>query len=158
MDERADRAAEPTTVAVSGDRNIAAGRDVIGGILVTGDHSQVFIGDDERPTDAYIPPRPVFERVRLDRFVGREWLTAEIDRFLAEHERGCFVIEAEAGLGKTTFLAHLVKARGYIHHFVELAPGADGIGPGLRTLAAQLVRAWSLRPALADQVLPRAAA
>ncbi len=98
----------------------------------------------------------LFERVRLDRFIGREWLIAEIDAFLQE-DRGYFVLEAAAGLGKTTFLAYLAKEWGYIHHFVELAPGQDGIAPGLRNLAAQLVCAWDLNPYLAEGVLPGAA-
>jgi hypothetical protein len=67
------------------------------------------------------------------------------------------VLEAKAGLGKTALLAYLVKERGYIHHFVELAPGADGIGPGLKNLAAQLVRSWKLNPYGLDEVLPGAA-
>jgi tetratricopeptide (TPR) repeat protein len=102
----------------------------------------------------YISPDSVFDRVRLDRFAGREWLMAKVDAFLQEEARGYFVLEAGAGLGKTTFLAHLVKAREYIHHFVELAPGPEGIDPTLRNLAAQLIRAWDLDPYLADHILP----
>ncbi len=139
-------------------RSISIGGDVIQSILITGDHNRVFVGDYERLRDAYIPPWSVFERVRLDRFVGREWLVAEVDAFLRDHDRGLFVLEAAAGLGKTTFLAHLVKTRGYIHHFVELAPGDGGIAPGLRNLAAQLVRAWELNLYHAEGVLPGAAA
>ena len=69
-----------------------------------------------------------------------------------------FVLEAEAGLGKTAFLAHLARQRGYIHHFVELARGLDGVAPGLKSLAAQLVRAWVLNPNTAEAVLPGSAA
>jgi len=141
-----------------GDRSIAIGGDIIHSILITGDHNQVFVGEYERLRDAYIPPWSVFQRVRLDRFVGREWLTTEIDAFLRQNDRGLFVLEAAAGLGKSTFLAHLVQTRGYIHHFVELAPGRDGIALGLRNLAAQLVRAWELDLYQAEGVLPGAAA
>jgi len=137
-----------------GERGIGVGRDIIHSILITGDHNRVFVGDYEQPRDAYIPPWGVFERVRLDRFVGREWLYAKVGDFLSKHDRGYFILEAEAGLGKTTFLARLVKTRGYIHHFVELAPGLDGVAPGLRNLAAQVVRAWELNP---YDVLPGAA-
>src|SRR3979411_2269923 len=31
-------------------------------------------------------------------FVGREWLRAKLQKFLAEHDRGYFVLEAGAGL------------------------------------------------------------
>jgi len=149
--------AEDLTTNAKGERSITIGGDVIHSILITGDHNQVFVGDYERLRDAYIEPWPVFERVNLDRFTGREWLIAEVDACLQGNDRGYFVLEAEAGLGKTTFLAHLIKERGYIHHFVELAPGLDGIARGLRNLAAQLVRAWELDPYLAEGVLPSAA-
>lgn len=128
-----------------------------GGSDVSNVVQQVFIGDYERLRDAYIHPWPVFERVNLDHFVGREWLLAEVDDFLDNHDRGYFVLEAEAGLGKTAFLAWLVKERGYIHHFVELAPGLDGVGRGLKNLAAQLVVVYKLEDYETQGVLPGAA-
>ncbi len=93
--------------------------------------------------DAYIDPSPVFERVDLNHFVGREWLMAELDAFLQKNDRGYFVIEAEAGLGKTAFLAWLTQKRGYIHHFSELARGPAGIESGLANLSAQLILAYN---------------
>ncbi len=137
-----------------GQRNVTIGGDVIHSIVITGDHNQIFVGDYEYLRDAYISPWSIFERVQLDHFTGREWLTAEVDTFLHREDRGYFILEADAGLGKTTFLAHLVKTRGYIHHFVERVPGLDGIAPGLRNLAAQLVRAWELDPYMAEGILP----
>lgn len=92
--------------------------------------------------DSYLPAWPVFERLDLDRFTGRVWLTNAVDDFLARYDRGYFILEADAGLGKSAFLAHLVRERGWIHHFVELARGQDGIGPGLRNLAAQIALTW----------------
>ena len=83
---------------------------------------------------------------------------SRVDDFLTCYDRGVFVLEAEAGLGKTAFLAHLVRQRDYIHHFVELARGLDGVAPGLKSLAAQLVRAWVLNPNTAEAVLPGSAA
>ena len=142
---------------MTAERNVQVGGGVVRSIIVTGDHNRVFAGDYERLRDAYIPPWPVFERVRLDRFVGRDWLLAEVDAFLRDNDRGLFVLEAAAGLGKTTFLAYLVRERGYIHHFVELAPGPDGVPTGLRNLAAQIVRTWKLDPYLAEGVVPGAA-
>jgi hypothetical protein len=108
--------------------------------------------------DSYIDPRPVFERLALDRFTGRLWLTSEVDAFLAENDRGYFLLEADAGLGKTAFLAHLVQERGWVHHFVELTPGQDGVGPGLRNLAAQIALAWRLEPYTSQRFLPAASA
>jgi len=141
-----------------GNRSIAVGRDVIKSIINTGNHNQFFIGDYERLRDAYIEPWSVFERVNLKDFVGREWLLAQVDAFLRDHDRGYFILEAEAGLGKTTFLAWVTRERGYVHHFTELAPGLDGIGRSLKNLAAQLVLAFQLSPYEAEGVLPGAAA
>ncbi len=139
-----------------GKRSVAA-REIINSILVTGDHNRVFIGPYERLSHSYIDPTQVFERVQLDHFTGREWLTAEVDDFLAENDRGYFILEANAGLGKTAFLAHLVEHRSYIHHFVELARGPTGVDATLRSIAAQLVRAYQILPFQDDDVLPGAA-
>ena len=135
-------------------RSVIAGRDIIAQIVNTGDHNQFFVGDYERLADAYISAQSVFDRVDLDHFTGREWLLSAVDTFLQQRDRGYFVLQADAGLGKTTFLAWLVRQRGYIHHFCELAPGQEGIGPGLRNLAAQLALAYKLIP---DGMLPSAA-
>jgi len=40
-------------------------------------------------------------------FVGREWLAASVDNFLAENDRGYIRIEALPGMGKTAFAANL---------------------------------------------------
>jgi hypothetical protein len=143
-------------VIAEGERSISVGH-AVGSTLITGDHNRVFVGEYERLRDAYIPPWSVFARVHLEHFAGREWLTREVDAFLHAQDHGYFILEAGAGLGKTAFLAHLVQERGYIHHFVELAPGLDGVVSGLRNLAAQLVRAWDLGSYRADEILPGAA-
>lgn len=144
---------------VRGERGgVAAGRDVIAELINTGDHTSFFIGGYESLSDAYIDPWSVFERVEVDDFVGRHWLEAEVDDFLQQHSRGYFILEAQAGLGKSAFLAHLVKERGWIHHFVELAPGDAGIVPGRKNLAAQVMRAFELseeRAALPDEAAAR---
>jgi hypothetical protein len=112
---------------------------------------------------AVISAQPVFERVRLDSFVGREWLRAQVDDFIEENDRGYLVIEAPAGLGKTTFAAHMAQERGYPHHFVELEPGEPGVGVGLMNLAVQILRSapdsvkrpWLRRVQSREQLGPR---
>lgn len=138
-------------------RSVSAQRDIVGNIITTGDNSPVFIGDYELLKEAYIDPQSVFERVVLDRFTGRGWLVDVVDSFLQKYDRGYLIIEASAGSGKTTFICHIVQQRGYVHHFVELAPGSDGIASGLRSLAAQLIGKWRLKPQLLEEVLPGAA-
>jgi len=123
--------------------------------LVSGEGRAVFFaGAYEALDDAYIDPWQVFERTGVDRFVGRAWLERKLDDFLEKNDRGYFILEAGAGLGKSSFLAHLVRERGWIHHFVELAPGPEGVVPARKNLAAQVIRAFEL----GDQILPDEAA
>ncbi|MBC7226280.1 MAG: AAA family ATPase [Thermoflexales bacterium] len=134
-------------------RYVQVAGDVDRSIIVTGDRNtvtqvfQTFLAGDYTPlTDLYLPPDAVFERVRLDDFAGRAWLEADLDRFLSEHERGVWVLVGEAGVGKTTFLAHLVRERRYLHFFAEQAPGEAGVTRALQSLAAQLVARYRLEP------------
>ncbi len=145
---------------VSADRGgVAAGRDVVAQLISTGDHATFFIGAYQALDEVFIDPSEVFDRVRIDRCLKRDWLEAEVDRFLEGNDRGYFVLQAQPGLGKTTFLAQLVRQRGWIHHFVELAPGEAGIVPARKNLAAQVMLAFELgaagRLALPDEAASR---
>jgi hypothetical protein len=144
-------------VSAGGAGAIAIGRDAIGNIFVTGDYSQVFVGAYERLKDAYINPVSVLKRLRLEQFVGRGEVTSRLDDFFEKQRKGYFVLEGAAGLGKSALLAHLVTERGYIHHFVELAPGPEKVVDGLKSLAAQVIRAWLMDPSGVDSVLPTSA-
>ena len=63
-----------SSVEASGERGIAIGRDAIHSIFATGDHNQFFDGEYKKLREAYIPPWPVFERVKIERFTGRVWI------------------------------------------------------------------------------------
>lgn len=139
-------------LCITGDGNVVGE-----GNQLTVIKKQYFTGKYERLRDAYIEPWPVFERVNLRHFAGRRWLLDEVDAFLEDHDRGYLVLEAEAGLGKTTFLAWLVQQRGYFHHFTELAPGLEGVKAGLKSLAAQLVLGCHLNPYDAEGIVSSAA-
>jgi hypothetical protein len=76
--------------------------------------------------------------------IGREWLVAEIDAFCREHDRGYFVIEGGAGMGKTTFAAWLARQRQYVAHFTQLDQDAGTAAVAVRNLGAQLIAAWGL--------------
>src|SRR5205823_107055 len=104
-------------------RAVAAGGDIVADVISTGDHNTFFVGSHLTPADAYIHPGRVFRRLQGSRFVGREWVIRELDSFLANNDRGYFVVEGAAGMGKTALLAHLTKERGYIHQLTELTPG-----------------------------------
>ena len=147
-----------SSAEASGERGIAIGRDAIHSIFVTGDLKQFFGGDYQGLAEAYRSPWPVFDRVEVDRFVGRAWLETLLDSFLQKNDRGLFVVEAEAGLGKTAFLAHLVRERGYIHYFFDRTSGRADAPTALRSLSAQHIRAWKLSPDAAEGVPPGSAA
>lgn len=157
-EEPHSRPSTARNVSAIGDRSVAIGGSVIGSPIITGDNNTVFVGTYEHLADVYISPQTIFDRVDVEHFVGRDWMISEIDRFLHEAEEGYFILEGAAGTGKTSLLAHLVRTRGYINHFVDLAPGVDGIAPALKNLAAQLIRTWELQPTAANEVLPGLAA
>jgi hypothetical protein len=96
----------------------------------------------EKLARAVLQPQSVFKRTQVDHFTGREWLAAGVEAFIQGQSNGYVVIEAGAGLGKTAFLASWARRRDCIQHFVELAPGPEGIVPALRSLAAQVVLKW----------------
>ncbi|GAA3446532.1 hypothetical protein [Planomonospora venezuelensis] len=146
-----------TTVRAEGAGAIAIGGDAINSIFVTGGANQFFIGQYERLVEAYLNPRALYRELRLDQFTGRAWLLRAIDDFLATNDRGYLVIEAEAGMGKTAFMAWLARERRYVHHFVRLMPDANDVGVALRNMAAQLIRAWDLQPMAVGGVLPASA-
>ena len=113
-----------------GGKGLPSGSEFIRSITSSESPAPEF-GDYPELARAYLSPWSVFERVKLDRFRGRRWLDDQLDDFLNRNDCGLFIVEAEAGLGKTAFLAHLANSRGYIHHFVELAPGPDGGARGI---------------------------
>ncbi len=145
------------STTAAGARSIAVGGDAINSLLVTGDNNTFFVGRYVRLQDAYLNPALLYQELDLDRFVGREWLVAALDDAIARHDRGYIVLEAAAGMGKSTFLAWIARERGYVHHFVRLMPDPADIGTALRNLAAQLIRAWDLDTYAVGGILPPAA-
>jgi len=92
-----------------------------------------------------ISPDEIFRRVNIEHFQGRLELRAKVDSFLKEsNQQGYIILEADAGLGKTTFLAHLVKERGYINHFISRASSPEDMLAGIESIAAQLICLWDL--------------
>ncbi|GAA0360172.1 hypothetical protein GCM10009530_06840 [Microbispora corallina] len=141
------------TVHAEGAGSIAVGGDAINSIFVTGGVNQFFVGQYERLAEAYLSPRALYRELRLDEYTGRDWLVREIDSFLSSNDRGYLLIEAEAGMGKTAFMAWIARERKYVHHFVRLMPDVNDLGVALRNLSAQLIRAWDLRSMAVGGVL-----
>jgi hypothetical protein len=103
----------------------------------------LFTGGSERLRDVYFDPAPLARDLDLARFTGREWLIGQIDAFIRNRPRGYVVIQAEAGVGKSTLAAHLVGMRPWLHHFTRL-PGGRSPEAARKSLAAQLIAAWDL--------------
>ncbi|MGY1582037.1 hypothetical protein [Streptomyces sp. MN13] len=142
------------TVHAEGAGSIAIGGDAINSIFVTGGVNQFFVGQYQRLAEAYLNPRALYRELSLGDFTGRTWLVRAVDDFLAASDRGYLLIEAEAGMGKTAFLAWVARERRYVHHFVRLMPDVNDVGMALRSLSAQLIRAWDLDTMAVGGVLP----
>ncbi|MFZ5857189.1 MAG: AAA family ATPase [Chloroflexota bacterium] len=128
--------------------------DVQDSVIITGNNNQLTInkyfysGDFVSLDEYYIPPDGVFQRVRVDELVGRDWLTAKVDAFLNDPnlKSGAFLLIGDAGVGKTAFMAHLVKERRYLHLFAEQAPGQAMLQRAMQSLASQLVTRYQIDP------------
>lgn len=92
---------------------------------------------------AVIDPAPVFEAADVDHFIGRQWLVERLDEFMASNRCGYFLVEADAGMGKTAFAAWLVRTRGYLSHFSRLS-GGRSTRNALQNLSAQLISKYGL--------------
>jgi hypothetical protein len=127
--------------------------------VVVGDYTTVFQVYGQAPavlsslilTRAFQPL--VDERTR--RFLGRDFVFRAIDENLADADfpSGYVVIQGEPGIGKTSLLAHLVKTRGWIHHFNVASLGIRSPRTFLSDVCAQLI----VRYGLDHAVLPPAA-
>lgn len=106
----------------------------------------------KRLSDFYVSPEGVYQRVKINDFVGRSWLESEVDNFLNENKRGVFLLDGQAGIGKTTFLCYLVQQRGYIHAFCKEMMGNLVVIWG--SLCAQLIKKFEIEPYFSDDFLP----
>jgi hypothetical protein len=76
-------------------------------------------------------------------FTGRDWVFAEIDRWLADPDAPCyFIVTGEPGIGKTAIAARLTQIRDLAAFHFCIARQADTIDPLLfaRSLSQQLCR------------------
>ncbi len=131
---------------------IQIGGNVTNSNIIIGDNNTVnqyfYSGDFVSLNEYYIPPDGVFQRVRVDEFVGRDWLTAKVDAFLNDPQRksGAFLLIGDAGVGKTSFMAHLVKERRYLHLFAEQTSGQAMLQRAMQSLGSQLVTRYQIDP------------
>jgi hypothetical protein len=138
-------------------QEVTIGGDVVGrDKIVSNTYNTYFTGGFETLNDLYVRPDAVFQRVRVQDFVGREWLTAKVDAFLNDEKRksGVVLLVGEAGVGKTSFMAHLVTERRYLHLFAEQVPGDVNVSRALQSLGAQLVARYQIDPYKEKGTLP----
>jgi hypothetical protein len=92
-------------------------------------------------------------------FTGREWVFAEIDKWMLSQNETFFILTGEAGVGKSAIAAQLTKIRKdniAAHHFC-IAGRNSTIVPGtvLRSIAAQLGKSLNgYGDALANTIKP----
>jgi hypothetical protein len=117
-------------------------------------NTTVFIGAWYPLAQAYFDPSHLSEMLRSDGFVGREWLIREIDHFISTNKCGYFIIEADAGLGKTAFAWQLAMSGAHPCHFTCIDARAGRTDEAVRNLAAQLIAAWNLVELAPQGMLP----
>jgi hypothetical protein len=110
-------------------------------------------GSSARVDVAARDPAPIFGMVNVAAFTGRRWLVEELDKFISEKSCGYFFLEADAGMGKTAFVAWLVSERGYVSHFSRYENGRSVRG-ALLNLAAQLIRDYDFHDQAPDGMVP----
>jgi WD40 repeat protein len=89
--------------------------------------------------------------------VGRRFAVDRVRRFLAEHDRGLLVIEAQPGKGKTALIAHLVEevfgahAPRPVHFFYRRTAGITNPDVCVRSLYHALLEAHDITEADASK-------
>jgi hypothetical protein len=137
----------------SGDASVSIGGDSHAPVTTTNIGTLV-LGMSLMPlARAAKDPRPVFVATEVGAFTGREWLSDEVDEFIARHQCGYVFVEAEAGLGKTAFAAWLVKTRGYLSHFSRYS-GGSSVHTALANLSAQLILKFGMDEQAPGGMLP----
>lgn len=81
-------------------------------------------------------------------FVGRHFLRRKVDDFLGggNNPSGYMFIQGEPGIGKSAFLATLIRERGYrVYHFNRAVQGIKTAGQFLRNICARIIIEFGLR-------------
>ena len=77
-------------------------------------------------------------------FVGRGFLFDEAERFFHQAEAGYFLLDGDPGIGKTAFVAEMVRRHGHVHHFNRRSDGIVLPEAFLANVCAQLIARYGL--------------
>jgi hypothetical protein len=91
----------------------------------------------------HVIDRTRFIAERSRDFVGRQFVFEGIDRFIGANPRGYYFVRGDPGIGKSALAAHLVKTRGYVHHFNIRSEGSN-TAAFLGNICAQLIARYQL--------------
>ncbi|MGL4553141.1 MAG: AAA family ATPase, partial [Gemmataceae bacterium] len=88
-----------------------------------------------------------FIEERTRGFVGRQFLRRKVDEFLGggKNPSGYLFVRGQPGIGKSSFLAALVRERGYrVHHFNRAVQGINTAELFLKNICARLIVEFGL--------------
>lgn len=86
-----------------------------------------------------IRPEETYIEAKTAGFVGRQFVRDAFEGFIRRHSQGYFLLLGDPGIGKTAFVADLVRSRRCPHHFNKRSEGVVQPEAFLRNLCAQLI-------------------
>lgn len=81
---------------------------------------------------------------KTEGFVGRDFVFAAADKFMAEHDSGYFIVEGDPGIGKSSILAEFVRRTGCVAHFNVLSQGINQAHQFLESVCTQIIAKYGL--------------
>lgn len=117
----------------------------ISALLEQVDINDLFTYFQKRPEDL----RRSFDSFIADKargFVGRGFVLKELDKFIEANPEsgGYFIIQGDPGIGKSAIMAHVVKTRGYVHHFNIASQSINKPSQFLDSVCKQLIDDYCL--------------
>lgn len=81
---------------------------------------------------------------KLERFVGRKYVTAAFEQFTAQYDRGYFLLMGEPGEGKSTIVAHYATTKPCLFYFNIRGDSQNTASLFLENVCKQLIDCYQL--------------
>lgn len=81
---------------------------------------------------------------KTEGFVGRDFVFAAADKFMADRDSGYFIVEGDPGVGKSSILAEFVRRTGCVAHFNVLSQGINQAHQFLESVCTQIITKYAL--------------